>query len=239
LSPIDLDGLRRTPAYPFSEGAHYLNLPTSTLRSWFLGQGYTSADGEPRQFQPLIALDGERGQGLSFLNLIEAHVLAAIRRLHGVPLHRVRAALSFVSRRLNIERPLASAQFQTNGIDLFVEELGTQLLNVSRDGQVEFADLMRTHLRRVKRDPDGVPIKLYPFTRKEISTKAENPAPVEIDPRIAFGRPVLVGRAVPTAVLADRFKAGDSFQSLAEDYETSTTEIEEAIRCELDRRQAA
>jgi uncharacterized protein (DUF433 family) len=239
LTRIELDALRRTPAYPFSEGAHYLNLPTSTLRAWCLGQEYPGADGETRQFQGLITLDGRRREGLSFLNLIEAHVLAAIRRLHGVSLQRVRGALAFTTRALAVDRPLASVQFQTNGIDLFVEELGTRLLNVSRDGQVEIADLMRAHLRRVQRDPEGVPIKLYPFTRRLISITGDEPAPVEIDPRIAFGRPVLVGRAVPTAVLADRFKAGDSFQSLAEDYETSTVEIEEAIRCELDRRQAA
>jgi len=94
LARIDLDVLRRTPAYPFSEAAHYLGLPTTTLRAWCLGQDYKIADGKHRQFQALIALDGERTEGLSFLNLIEAHVLAAIRRLHGVPLPKVRDALS-------------------------------------------------------------------------------------------------------------------------------------------------
>jgi len=57
---------------------------------------------------------------------------------------------------------------------------------------------------------------------------------VVIDPSIAFGRPVLVGRAVPTAVLVDRFKVGDSFEQLAGDYDTSWQAIEEALRCELE-----
>jgi uncharacterized protein (DUF433 family) len=236
LPRIELDVLRRTPAYTFSEAAHYLGLPTSTLRSWCLGQDYTS-QGRHRKFRGLITLDGERGQGLSFLNLVEAHVLAAIRRLHDVPLPTVRDALSYVAEKLRIERPLASVKFQTNGVDLFIEQLSS-LVNVSRDGQIEFADLMRAHLRRVERDAKGVPIKLYPFTRKDPSNLDAKP-PVEMDPRIAFGRPVLVGRSVPTAVLADRFKAGDSLNELARDYETSTNEIEEAIRCELDRRKAA
>ena len=56
---------------------------------------------------------------------------------------------------------------------------------------------------------------------------------------IAFGRPVLVGKGVPTAVLADRFKAGDTLADMAQDYDTSTQAIEEAIRCELSRREAA
>ncbi|WP_405226036.1 hypothetical protein [Lentisalinibacter sediminis] len=44
---------------------------------------------------------------------------------------------------------------------------------------------------------------------------------------------------MPTAILADRFKAGDSLTDLAEDYDTFPQVIEEAIRCELSRREAA
>jgi uncharacterized protein (DUF433 family) len=39
-------------------------------------------------------------------------------------------------------------------------------------------------------------------------------------------------------VLADRFKAGDTLNQLAEDYETSPQQIEEALRCELERKAA-
>jgi len=54
-----------------------------------------------------------------------------------------------------------------------------------------------------------------------------------IDPRIQFGRPILVGSAIPTAVIAQRYKAGESIQGLAGDYDRPRLEIEEAIRCEL------
>lgn len=220
------DDIRRTPAYPFAEAAHYLNLPVSTLRAWCLGQ---------QQFKALIELDGEPRQGLSFLNLIEAHVLAAIRRAHGVPMPTVRKALDYVSRDLKIDRPLVHAEFQTNGVDLFVEKLG--LVNVSQAGQLEMASLIELYLQRVERDAKGVPIKLYPFTTGKVTKAA--PSPVIINPFIAFGRPVLKSRNVPTAVLADRFKAGDSLQQIAEDYDTTQREVEEAIRCELDRSEAA
>jgi len=135
-----------------------------------------------------------------------------------------------------MNRPLAQAQFGTHGVDLFVEELD-RILNVSRHGQVEMGELIRVHLQRIERDPHGVPIKLYPFTRKQ--PRKESLKSVVMDPRIAFGRPVLVGTAVPTTVLADRFKAGDSLNDLAEDYGAQPQAIEEAIRCEFDRRQAA
>ncbi len=54
-----------------------------------------------------------------------------------------------------------------------------------------------------------------------------------IDPGIALGRPVLAGTGIPTPVLAERSKAGDSIQDLASDYECERDLIGEAIRCEL------
>ena len=92
--------------------------------------------------------------------------------------------------------------------------------------------IIEVYLRRVARDPRGVPIKLYRVTRKEPATDRERT--VVIDPAIAFGRPVLAGTRVPTAILADRFKAGDALQELADDYRTTPQAIEEALRCELD-----
>lgn len=225
---LDLDTLRRTPAYPFPEAAHYLRLPRSTLRAWCVGPG---------NLRSLIRLDGRPTDGLSFLNLVEAHVLAAIRRVHQLPLPKVRKSLDFVAKSLGVARPLADAQFHTNGVDLFVHHFG-QLVNVSKQGQVELETLMRAHPRRIERDPRGVPIKLYPFTRKGAEAAVDEPAPVEMDPRIAFGRPVLVGRGVPTAVLADRFKAGDTMTELAADFDVELVAIEEALRCELDHRAA-
>ena len=62
-----------------------------------------------------------------------------------------------------------------------------------------------------------------------------------IDPRVSSGRPVLVGSGIPTAVIAERYKAGESIDQLADDYgreRLDIEDIEEAIRCELDERAA-
>lgn len=98
------------------------------------------------------------------------------------------------------------------------------------------ADMIRDHLKRIERDTQGIPVRLYLFTRKD--GIRDQPSPVVVDPQIAFGRPVLAGRSVPTAVVADRFKAGDTLTQLAEDYDTSRQNIEEALRCELERKAA-
>ncbi len=166
---------------------------------------------------------------LSFFNLIEAHVLDAIRREHGIPLPKIRIALDYLSRRFPSEHPLAIQEFESDGLNLFIEKFG-QLINISQSGQLAMRAILEAYLRRIERDPLGFPCRLYPFTRKGTP---DEPRVVVIDPYVSFGRPVLVGTGVPTAVIADRYKAGESIESLADDYGRNRLEIEDAIRSEL------
>jgi hypothetical protein len=73
------DDLRLQPAYTVAEAAHYVRMPEVTLRSWVSGRLYP-VSGQQRRSSPVIHLDDPKGQYLSFINLVEAHVLGAIRR---------------------------------------------------------------------------------------------------------------------------------------------------------------
>jgi uncharacterized protein (DUF433 family) len=53
---------------------------------------------------------------------------------------------------------------------------------------------------------------------------------VTMDPRVEFGRPVLKMSAVPTAVIADRNKAGELIADLVDDSDEDPLNIEEAVR---------
>jgi uncharacterized protein (DUF433 family) len=220
---------RELPAYGVAEAAQYLGMPPSTLRSWMVGQKYTVGKNE-RTFRPVIRPARPAELRLSFLNLIEAHVLDALRRKHSVSLQQIRNTLSFLAKHYPSERPLADHRFETNGLDLFVEKYG-QLINASRDGQLEMKEVIRMYLQRVERDDHGIPARLYPFTR---SLPHESPRLVVIDPRVAFGKPVLAGTSIPTGVITERFKAGDSIAVLAGDYNRPAEEIQEAIRCQIE-----
>ncbi len=226
---------RLLPAYPLNDAARYLQIPPATLRSWVAGRTYPTAEGR-RFFRPLIVPPDHPDHvlSLSFINLVEAHVLDAIRRTHGVALPKVRVALQFVQKELKTEHPLAEKSFETDGIDLFVLHYG-QLINVSRDGQLAMQAVLEAYLDRIERDRSGVALRLYPFTRNRSASPgvSQEPKAVVIDPTISYGRPVLAGTGIPTAVLAERYKAGDSINALSQDYGLPTDEIEEAIRCEL------
>ena len=217
---------RDIPAYSVGEAAHYLGVPKSTMRSWFAGQ---------RGFRPVIRPADPKALGLSFSNLVEAYVLTAIRRKHHVPLPTIRRGLEYLVRKLGAKRPLLEKEFATNGVDLFVDHLG-ETINISRDGQVEMAELIRAYLERVERDARGLPIKLYPFMRNQ--APREQPRSVVIDPRVSFGRPVVAGTGIPTATLAEQFKAGDSVSLLAKEYGAEEEAVWDAIRCELGREAA-
>lgn len=219
---------REIPAYSVSEAAHYLDVPASTLRAWFKGQEYTHK-GQRRQFRPVIRPADPRHLTLSFSNLVEAYVLAAIRRKHHIGLPTIRRGLKFLVDKLGSKRPLLEQQFATKGVELYVE-LG-QIINISRDGQTEMAELIRAYLERVERDPAGVPIKLYPFMRSQ--PPSEQPRTIVIDPQVSFGRPVIAGTGIPTAVLAEQFDAGDDVRDLAKEYGASEEAISDAIRCEF------
>lgn len=220
--------LRDIPAYGLSEASHYLGIPKATLRSWVLGRHYPIEAGK-QFFRPIIELPDKEKPLLSFVNLVEAHVLEAIRQRHGIKFWRVRGAVEYIERHLDSRHPLAEQRFVTDGADLFVEQFG-RLVNISREGQLAIKELIQTYLRRIERDSAGFPIRLYPFTRER---KPDEPKTIVIDPYISFGRPVLAGTGIATTIIAQRYKAGESIEELVEDYGRPTSDIQEAIRCEL------
>jgi uncharacterized protein (DUF433 family) len=212
--------IRLAPAYTFSEAARYLRLPLATLRHWALGLG---------AIRPVFELDDPDRQFLSFMNLVEAHILAGLRRRHGVDLRQIRRALDYVRKNIGVARPLIDQSFQTDGRFLFIEQL-ERLINVSKGGQLAMPDLL-PRLERIDRDPSGLPSKLYPFTRAiDVTKPLPDPKLVVVNPLVSFGRPSVAG--VATYSIWSRFRAGDSPQHLANDYGVPLEAIEEAIRCE-------
>jgi len=218
---------RNIPAYRVAEVAHYLRMPKATVRAWALGQG---------RFDPVLTVEPHEGVPLlSFVNLVEVHVLDALRRQHDIPLQKARRVLRLLNRLFpDTAHPLADHDLLTDSGEVFVEHLGS-LVSASHGGQVAIRELLEAHLRRVDRDPMGRVSRLYPFTRKRAARQSllAEPKLVMIDPEIQFGRPVLTGSGIPTLVIADRYKAGESIADLARDYHRPEEQIEEAIRCEL------
>ena len=212
----------RLPLYTVQQAAHLTGLPLKTAARW------TAAE------TGLLVRQPGKG-GLSFLNLVELHVLAALRHYHRVPLEKVRRAVQYVRQELHLDYPLAEQQFVTDGVDLFIQQLGV-FINASRQGQVAMRELLAAYLKRIERDAEGFPLRLYPLYRPDVETAAEvaaAPALIVVDPTVGFGRPMLADSGLAVAVVISRYRAGDSIHDLVDDYQVPASTIEEALRYEL------
>jgi uncharacterized protein (DUF433 family) len=246
---------REIPLYGLTETAKYLKLHVNTLRSWVYGRKYYVGKGRNRELiksLPVIKLPAEDKPLLSFINLVEIHVLSAITRIHNVQFKKVRAALNYLETQSPEEQhPLATNKFWTDRFDVFVEVSG-DLICASRYGQQIIQEVMQEYLHRIERDVDLTPFRLYPFTKElKFSTEktsakkspknilAKTPKNISIDPLIAFGRPTIQGTGIATNVISGRFQAGEKIIDLAKDFDIEEMQVKEAIEYEGITRNAA
>ncbi|MEL7068487.1 MAG: DUF433 domain-containing protein [Cyanobacteria bacterium J06581_3] len=225
MQKLEYLDLRNLPAYPFVDAAHYLRVPLDTLRSWVRGRHYETNKGQ--QFsEPLIELPTAEASELSFTNLVEAHVLRAIRVEHKVRLDKIRKALAFIRDELGITHPLARVDFlKTDGKSVYVEHMQS-LLDASSGGQIAIRETLEIYLTRVEADEQGIAARLFPFVHSEID---RDERVIVIDPAVSFGRPVIAGTGIPSRILADLHRAGDSIQELAEDYGCAERLVQAAV----------
>jgi uncharacterized protein (DUF433 family) len=216
--------LRNQSAYSIAEGARFLKVPAATLRTWTLGRAYPVSAGEG-QFQPLIRPASARPPILSFWNLIEAHVLRALRTDQGVALREVRQAIRYAEKELQIDRLLLSPELRSRAGELFLERYG-ELINLSRSGQIAMRHVLEAHLVRIEWSADQFPIRLHPFLSREIPDSA---MPVVIDPAVQFGRPIITGHGISTAAIVARVDAGEQPGEIAADYGMTVDDVEQAV----------
>jgi len=212
------------PNYTVEEAARYLIVPVSTVRYWTIGEAGAA---------PLTTLYSRRPLLLSFKNLVELYVLESLREFHDIGLPGIRRSVEELRIEKPSKYPLADYQLATRGRKIYLEGDGDELINLTASGQHAFKTIMNPFLKRVERNAQGIAERLFPFTSRRHQQNPDHaPRVVVIDPRVAFGMPVLVGSRISTAFLMSRKNGGASISKLARDYGRSETEIEEAISLE-------
>ena len=216
---VPYNRLYEEPAYGMAEAAVYLKVPYQTLRYWLTGFNTRCPIIEPAETDPIR---------LSFLNLLECHVLAGMRKIYNLKLPRVRSALRQLAEEdlRKHKHPLIDETFLTDRKDLFIEKMG-RIVNVSQHGQIGL-NFYHIHLERVEVNPKGM-FRFFPFV---VQPGSAEPKTIEINPMVGFGKPVITGTGISTAIIASRFNARESISALADEYGCSPQQIEEAIRWE-------
>ncbi|MDD5450790.1 MAG: DUF433 domain-containing protein [Desulfovibrionales bacterium] len=172
-------------------------------------------------FRPLI--EPAAPPRLSFWNLVEAHVLRALRTEHVVSVRAVRNALDYAQGKFGITHLLLSPELRTSAGELFLEKYG-ELINLTKAGQVAIKEVLMRHLQRVEWDPQKMPIRLFPFSHTDISKQL-----IVIDPLIAFGRPIIKKKGISTAAIVARIDAGESPDEVAKDYDLELSDVTEVL----------
>jgi uncharacterized protein (DUF433 family) len=214
--------------FTLHETAGYLGLPPSTLRSW-------ARPGDAAK--PVITCFPSHGKEATvpFIGFAEAYVLSAFRRA-GVPMQRIRPAVEVLSSSIGVEHALASKRLYTDGAEVLhdyvtserdVDEQDEELggLTVVRTGQRQFAEVVRDYLKRITYGDDGWASQL----RLPVYQHAE----VIVNPRRAFGMPLVVRGGARVEDLVDRFVAGDTLADIADDFGVSGPELEDVVRVAL------
>ncbi len=205
--------------FTLREAAGYLDVPKSTIHAW----------ARPATGDPLITVFPRRGAQATvpFIGFAEAYVLAAFRRA-GVPLQRIRPAVDALARNIGLEHALASKRLYTDGAEVLYDyaaernEEDLLELVVVRIGQHQFSEVVRDYLKRITYGSDGWAsrVRLPSYQRAE----------VVVDPRVAFGLPLVVHGGARVEDLIDRFVAGDTLADIAFDFDVPAEEVEDVIR---------
>ena len=172
------------PVYLNVEAARYSGITPQTVWNW-------------RRHMPGY----ERGERLSYLDLIEVAFIAAFRK-SGVSLRRIRKARAFVSDRWNSQHPFVQKRWLTEGIHLMIE-----LRELERDTDTDDLVLADEHGQLTWRHLIADRFEQFDYDDRIVAAwhVAGRDSEVIIDPQQRFGTPTVEG--LPTWVVKGRWEA--------------------------------
>jgi uncharacterized protein (DUF433 family) len=217
------------PLYTVSQAARLVGMAPSTLASWARGYERRFADRATVSKGPVVTSlpsDGGPGPTIPFVGLVEAMVVQAFRRTD-LPLQRIRKALEVLAGEGELEHPLASRRLYTDGADVLYDyatdaaDGQLRLLTVVSSGQRVFHEVVESYLRRIHFDDDPWANEvIIPVTSRDL---------LRVRPGVASGDPVFIIGGAPLSAVVSRRRAGESPESIADDYGMPTADITEAL----------
>lgn len=219
---------RDLPRYSYAEAAKATGVPASTIAAWVRGMPYTQR-GKRRRFEAVISRPDQDDTRLSFNNLVEAHVLRALRvDPDRVQLHKVREAIRQAQAEHGIERLLIDPRLRASGGDLFLDKY-VQLVDLSKARQYAMRAILQQYLERIEIDERVLNATFFPIP-KDPRHQAERL--VSVSPFVAFGSPVVGKIGITTQAIAARFDAGEDALAIRRDYDLTEVEFDEALSYE-------
>lgn len=214
------------PVYVVGQIDRILGLPGGTARRWI--DGYRRGE---RPYAPVVRLESTGEDIVTWGEFVETRLLAEFRSA-GVPMIHLRPTVEQLRKVFNSQYPLAHAAslLEPEGRELIwqvQEEVGLErpLRLVVRNAQLTLTQ------------PADNFVQSADFSGHDRATVRVRPIgtfkSVWVDPLRQFGEPAV--RSVPTTVIAEQYRAGERIAYIAEAYELSEEEVNDALRYELSR----
>jgi uncharacterized protein (DUF433 family) len=211
--------------YTMPQVDRLLFLASGTARRWI--DGYERGG---RTYRPIVREASTGNLLVTWGEFVETRLLSEYRDA-GIRIFRLRGVVDRLRQELGVPYPLAheSPFLEADGKELVrrVQEaagLERRLrLVVTRGEQIQLADSAADFVEAVNFE-DGTVATITPDLRIP---------EVVLDPLRASGDPAV--RAVPTEIIAEQVRAGDSPRWIAELYDLSVGQVEAAVRFEAQR----
>ncbi len=216
-----------TGIYTVPEASRLTRVASPRIRRWL--KGYSFFSGEREHVSPpvwrgqLQPVDG--ALALGFLDLMEIRVVDAFLRA-GVSWKTLREAERKGSELFQSGHPFCTQRFETDGRSIFVE-IGAKteepvLLEII-ENQAVFDKITSPFFKDLEFSQDRRLERWWPLGDHRA---------VVVDPRRAFGKPIVVDRGVPTAILSSAVTASKSVDEVVFWYDVPKTSVEDAIEFE-------
>ncbi|HEX7240222.1 MAG TPA: hypothetical protein VF263_08160 [Longimicrobiaceae bacterium] len=223
-----------TGIYTPYEAAMLLREDTSTVRRWAFGY-HRNRPGKGRSWHPplihtdLPELEGEKA--LTFVELIELLYIRAFEQA-GVPWDAIREAANVAARMYKTDHPFALRQVYADPRSLYASVQETDgsesLVQLVGHGQHTIPELIKPYLEQLEFDLNDVASRWWPLGRL---------GGVVVDPRHAFGAPVIAEVGIRTKVLSDAYYAErdlygeeEALNRVAWVYEINPNHVETALQ---------
>jgi uncharacterized protein (DUF433 family) len=216
----------KRPLYSFAEADRIAKVTPNTSHRWLKGYSFWYED-ERREMPPVTPTVGTK-DAVTFVDLMEVATIDKLRK-KGFSFKQIRKINATARFYLKTNRPLVTETFKVKGRNIFVDEGFGILINVGHEaGMRAWDEILDPFLDTV--EYEGEIVRRWWPLGKEFA--------VLIDPDYGFGLPVVEGVGVRTEIIAERYRAGDSTDEIAYDFDVTPKQIGDALQWEMPKKVA-
>lgn len=216
----------KRPLYSFAEADRIIRVSPGTSRRWLKGYSFWWG-GEHHKMPPVTPGIGEP-EAVAFVDLMEVAAVSELRKRR-FSFKRIRQINAYCRLYLQEPRPLVTQKFKVVGQDIFLDADFDILVDVGREaGMLAWREVLEPFLEDVEYENE-LARRWWPLGKKRM---------VVVDPDYGFGLPVVEGTGVRTEIIAERYRAGDSIDEIAYDFDVTPKQINDALRWEMPKKAA-